>query len=125
VRPRGCAPAPARLGQVFLNLIMNAAHALAAGIPSATGSMCAATTMETTWVIEVEDNGPGIPVEVLPRIFESFFTTQAAGRGYRTGAVHLARTSCPPRVGELDRGERAGPRGSVSGAGCPLREWAR
>ena len=36
-------------------------------------------------VVEVEDNGPGIPSEVVPRIFDSFFTTKPRGIGTGLG----------------------------------------
>ncbi len=74
-----------RLGQVFLNLILNAAQALDE----------ADTRRNVVWVrsydegrdviIEVADNGPGIRPDVLPRIFESFFTTKPRGLGTGLG----------------------------------------
>lgn len=76
----------ARLGQVFLNLILNAAHAIEPGQAEDN-----AITLRTTAfgderiVVEVTDSGLGITPEVLPRIFEPFFTTKPAGQGTGLG----------------------------------------
>jgi signal transduction histidine kinase len=66
--------------QVVINLIMNAQQAMtAAGIR---GALAVRTAMEKDGVIvEVRDDGPGIPPEVAGRIFEPFFTTRPAGSG--------------------------------------------
>jgi signal transduction histidine kinase len=75
----------ARLGQVFLNLILNAAHALA-DLPSKRNRLCVRSRDDGEKVtVEVEDNGPGIPPEIMPRIFESFFTTKPPGIGTGLG----------------------------------------
>ena len=74
-----------RLGQVFLNLILNAAQAL-----DEAGSRRNLVTVRSfdegpEVVVEISDNGPGIAAEVLPRIFESFFTTKPRGMGTGLG----------------------------------------
>jgi len=73
----------ARLGQVFLNLILNAAQALDEACAKRNLVRVRSFDDGDAVVVEVEDNGPGIPSEALPRIFESFFTTKP--RGVRTG----------------------------------------
>lgn len=74
-----------RLGQVFLNLIVNASQAvLDAGIEGGTVEV-ATFDEDGCVVIEVRDDGPGIPADVLPNIFEPFFTTKAAGHGTGLG----------------------------------------
>lgn len=62
-----------QLKQVFLNIINNAAHSM-----SDTGGILTITTTgtESHVQIAIEDNGHGIPPEVLPKIFEPFFTTK-------------------------------------------------
>ncbi len=75
----------ARLGQVFLNLILNAAQALDEA--DARRNRVRVRTFDDgdAVVIEISDNGPGIQAEVLPRIFESFFTTKPRGMGTGLG----------------------------------------
>ena len=75
---------PGRLGQVVLNLIQNAIHALSAGDR---GGMVRVSVVAVAAGVEllVEDDGPGIPDQVLPRIFEPFFTTKRNGEGTGLG----------------------------------------
>ncbi|MBF0237137.1 MAG: GAF domain-containing protein [SAR324 cluster bacterium] len=71
-----------QLNQVWTNLIHNAIQAL-----KGTGQITLRISPhhETEVRVEVEDNGPGIPPEVLPRIFESYFTTKLKGEGSGLG----------------------------------------
>jgi signal transduction histidine kinase len=73
------------LNQVWTNLIDNAADALnEANVPGATITL--RTRQEGQWiVVTIEDNGPGIPAEALPRIFEAFYTTKPIGQGTGLG----------------------------------------
>ncbi len=75
----------ARLGQVFLNLIINAAHALPEGSLKRNRLWVRSYDDGPAVVVEVQDNGPGIPAEIMPRIFESFFTTKPSGLGTGLG----------------------------------------
>jgi signal transduction histidine kinase len=68
---------PAQLKQVLLNLVVNALHAMPEG-----GRLALAAAVDARRVrIEVRDTGCGIPVDVLPRVFDPFFTTRAGGTG--------------------------------------------
>jgi two-component system, NtrC family, sensor kinase len=72
---------PSQLNQVFLNLITNAAQAIDGGGTVAVRSSSDAQSIR----IDVADTGSGIPPEVLPRIFESFYTTKPRGVGTGLG----------------------------------------
>ncbi|KFE70450.1 PAS domain-containing protein [Hyalangium minutum] len=74
-----------RLGQVFLNLIVNAVHAMQPGTPRE-NTLRVCTQAEGSKVrIDISDTGHGIPHEALPHIFDPFFTTKPAGVGTGLG----------------------------------------
>jgi signal transduction histidine kinase len=81
---------PRRLAQVLLNLLVNAGDALeAARVPH--GEVRVTGLVEgPTVALLVEDNGPGFPPEVLPRLFEAFFTTKGPEQGTGLG-LNLSR----------------------------------
>ena len=73
---------PSELQQVLLNLINNALDAMA----KTGGILTISTRMEgASFVIEVADNGPGIPEANINRIFDPFFTTKPVGKGTGLG----------------------------------------
>jgi signal transduction histidine kinase len=74
-----------RLGQVFINLLANAAQAIPAGVPEAHEIQVRARVAGDQAVVEVSDTGAGIPSEVRARLFEPFFTTRKAGAGTGLG----------------------------------------
>ncbi|MDC0707691.1 PAS domain-containing protein [Stigmatella sp. ncwal1] len=74
-----------RLGQVFLNLIINAVHAMRPGSPAEHVLHIRSRLDEGQVRIDISDTGHGIPPEVLPRIFDPFFTTKPAGIGTGLG----------------------------------------
>lgn len=81
---------PGLLNQVFLNLIVNAAHAIKMRndqtAQELTGKIGISTRAVDGWVIiTVEDNGVGIPDAIKERIFEPFFTTKEVGEGTGQG----------------------------------------
>jgi PAS domain S-box-containing protein len=75
----------ARLGQVFLNLIVNAAQALPEGQANRNEIRIRTFTKDGNACVEIGDTGPGIPPEVLPRLFTPFFTTKPVGVGTGLG----------------------------------------
>jgi signal transduction histidine kinase len=75
-----------RLGQVVLNLLLNAVQAIPEGRPDAHEIRVRTLPDEAgDAVIEVSDTGAGIPEHLLPRIFEPFFTTKPVGQGAGLG----------------------------------------
>jgi signal transduction histidine kinase len=79
--PVSCAPS--QINQVFLNLLTNAAQAT----PAQGGVIVVRTGLHGDGfvAVEVQDNGHGIPPDVLPKIFDPFFTTKEAGKGTGLG----------------------------------------
>jgi signal transduction histidine kinase len=73
---------PSQINQVFLNLITNAAQAM----DNARGTITLTTRREGEGVVvDMLDNGRGIPPEVLPKIFDPFFSTKEIGKGTGLG----------------------------------------
>ena len=76
----------ARLGQVFINLLLNAAQAIPEGHASSNEiTLTASTDHEGRAVVEVRDTGAGISAQVIGRIFDPFFTTKPVGVGTGLG----------------------------------------
>ena len=75
------------LNQVWTNLIDNAIDALAEGTPDSQPPTITIRTCQkgTDLLVEIEDNGPGIPSDVKNRILEPFFTTKPMGKGTGLG----------------------------------------
>jgi signal transduction histidine kinase len=75
----------ARLGQVFLNLVVNAAQAIAEG-QEEHNAITVTTRYDGKMVtVDITDTGSGIGPEILPRIFDVFFTTKKVGVGTGLG----------------------------------------
>jgi CheY-like chemotaxis protein len=74
---------PRQIEQVLINLLSNALQAL----PTASAGKINLTVLEKAngWVVQVEDNGPGIPAASRAAIFEPFYTTKPAGQGTGLG----------------------------------------
>jgi signal transduction histidine kinase len=82
------------LNQVFLNLIVNAAHAIGdvVGKSGGKGTIRIRTCSEGDVVrIDIADTGSGIPEAIRHRIFDPFFTTKGVGKGSGQGLA-IARS---------------------------------
>lgn len=89
------------LNQVFLNLIVNAAHAIEAtgGNPELRGLITITTAEEGDHiVVRIQDTGCGIPESIRHRIFDPFFTTKDVGKGTGQGLA-ISRTIVVDRHG--------------------------
>ncbi|MCU6433522.1 PAS domain-containing protein [Undibacterium sp. Jales W-56] len=100
---------PTEINQVIMNLVVNASHA----IGEERGKITVRTFREPEFedefvIIEVEDNGSGIPKEITSRIFDPFFTTKPIGKGTGLGLSlaygviqkHHGRISISSEVGK-------------------------
>ncbi|HEY3493405.1 MAG TPA: ATP-binding protein [Polyangiaceae bacterium] len=97
----------ARLGQVFLNLVVNAAHAIPAG-RAETNEIRLSTRWENDRVIvEIADTGTGMQPEVLKHIFTPFFSTKPAGVGTGLG-LPICRRIVEDLEGEIRVTSREG-----------------
>jgi two-component system, NtrC family, sensor kinase len=79
---------PGAINKVFLNMIVNAAHAIEykAGQGGGRGRITVRTFHDTAGVeIDISDTGCGIPKALISRIFDPFFTTKPVGKGTGQG----------------------------------------
>jgi two-component system, NtrC family, sensor kinase len=90
---------PSQLNQVFMNLLVNAAHAME-GLPRGTITVRTGTVEDKVW-IEISDTGCGIPSDVINRIFDPFFTTKPIGKGTGLG-LSLSYGIIQKHHGKLD-----------------------
>jgi PAS domain S-box-containing protein len=75
-----------QLEQVFLNLLLNAEQAILESKPQGRIVLRAHTRPDGRAIfVQVIDDGPGIPAEALPRVFEPFYTTKTVGMGTGLG----------------------------------------
>lgn len=92
------------LNQVWTNLIDNAIAAT-----NGTGKICISTSVEhDQLLVEIVDDGPGIPPEVQARMFEPFFTTKPVGTGTGLGLVISNRIIGNNHGGEIEFESRPG-----------------
>ena len=99
---------PGHINQVFLNVLTNARQAVGEHgtirIESRLGQDGAGTQQV---VVCIRDDGPGIPPDVLPRVFDPFFTTRDVGQGTGLGLT-VARDIVQVHGGRLDIESPAG-----------------
>ncbi|KIL97133.1 Signal transduction histidine kinase HoxJ (hydrogenase regulation) [Paramagnetospirillum magnetotacticum MS-1] len=77
---------PGEMNQVFLNLIVNAAHAIESSGKPRPGTISVETRLSGDWAeIRISDTGTGISDDIAPHIFDPFFTTKEVGKGTGQG----------------------------------------
>jgi signal transduction histidine kinase len=100
----------AKVHQLVLNLVRNACEAVAVG-----GHVTAGVRADDArCVIRVSDDGPGIPADVVPRIYEPFFSTKEGGTGLGMSIVHSLVSL---HGGSIEL--QTGPRGTTFEVGIP------
>jgi len=95
---------PGELNQVFLNIIVNASHALIEKNSDSNekGIIKISTRTDKEQVtIRISDNGPGIPKSIQDRIMEPFFTTKEVGKGTGQGLAIARATIVNKHHGKL------------------------
>jgi signal transduction histidine kinase len=115
------------INQVFLNLLVNAAHAIGdvVGETGRKGTIHLQTQMEGSMaLISIADTGAGIPAGIRDRIFDPFFTTKQVGRGTGQGLA-IARSVVDRHKGtltfesEVGKGTTFNIRLPIEGCECP------
>jgi PAS domain S-box-containing protein len=98
------------LNQVFLNLLVNAAHAIQdAGKDLTTGEIKISTSLEgDAAVIRISDNGCGVPPEHLSKLYDPFFTTKDVGRGTGQGLAITHSILVDKHGGDISVSSRVG-----------------
>ena len=93
------------LHQVFLNLVVNAAHAIASAnaIAERTKGLIRVATVQTGdyCTVSIQDNGGGIPREIEHRVFDPFFTTKEVGKGTGQGLTIARRVVVEKHGGSM------------------------
>jgi signal transduction histidine kinase len=117
---------PGELNQVFLNIIINAAHAIQSvyqGGESGKKGLIKVATRNLADKVEIRfsDTGPGIPKEIRHRIFDPFFTTKEVGKGTGQGLAIAHRVILEKHGGSL-RFETKMARGTVFIIELPLSD---
>ncbi|PWB47723.1 MAG: histidine kinase [Nitrosomonadales bacterium] len=102
---------PSQLNQVFMNMLVNAAHAIE---EHGTITLRSGVKGEEVWV-EFSDTGKGIPQENLNRIFDPFFTTKPVGKGTGLG-LSLSYSIVQKHHGRIEVSSEAG-------KGATFRIW--
>jgi len=92
-----------RLVQIFVNLLLNAAEALPSGARARLVIHVSTRRQGDHAVIEVADNGPGVPPELRDRVFDPFFTTKSVGEGTGLG-LYVTRTLVGALAGSITTG---------------------
>jgi two-component system, NtrC family, sensor kinase len=96
------------MNQVFLNILVNAAHAIGSANRES-GKIRVSTALEEPFVrIDISDNGTGIPEAIQQRIFDPFFTTKEVGKGTGQGLAMAFTTVTERHHGKLQVNSEVG-----------------
>ncbi len=96
------------MNQVFLNILVNAAHAIGSANRES-GKIRVSTALEEPFVrIDISDNGTGIPEAIQQRIFDPFFTTKEVGKGTGQGLAMAFATVTERHHGKLQVNSKEG-----------------
>ncbi|WP_342381108.1 hybrid sensor histidine kinase/response regulator [Myxococcus stipitatus] len=109
-----------KLGQVLLNLLLNAAHAIPEGRVSENRISVALRATGDEVALSIADTGCGIAPEVMPRIFDPLFTTRRSGDGMGMGLA-ICRDIIAALGGRIDVRSELG-RGTVVEVHLPRAE---
>lgn len=95
------------LGQVILNMVVNAAHAIAEKLgenpQGQKGTITISTRHDGAWVeMRISDTGAGIPEEIRQRVFDPFFTTKVVGKGTGQGLAIVHDVVTEKHQGTID-----------------------
>ena len=102
---------PGEMNQVFLNLIVNAAHAVGDVVRDSgrKGAITVATRRNGDWAeIRIRDTGAGIPDEIRTKVFDPFFTTKEVGKGTGQGLSIAHAVVVQKHQGSIDFESRVG-----------------
>ena len=120
---------PCRLGeinQVFLNLLVNAAHAVEPNVKRSgeKGTITVRTYVAGTLaIVAISDDGTGNAPEIRDRVFDQFFTTKEVGRGTGQGLAIARRVVVEQHGGQIEFTSELG-KGTTFYVRLPLREQA-
>ncbi len=96
---------PGECNQVFLNLVINAAHAIGDRLkaePGEKGTITVRSRRDGDWAeIRISDTGTGIPEKHRSKVFDPFFTTKQVGRGTGQGLAIAHSVVCEKHRGTL------------------------
>lgn len=116
---------PGDMNQVFLNIIVNAAHAIADVVGNGSkgkGTITVSTRKLDGWVeVRISDTGTGIPEAIRSKIFDPFFTTKQIGRGTGQGLAYAHSVVVEKHKGTLTFETEEG-RGTTFIIRLPLRQ---
>lgn len=110
------------IGQVFLNLLLNAAQALPEGHAEENEIVLTTSVADGELAVEIRDTGAGIPRDVLPHVFEQFYTTKPIGEGTGLGLA-VSHRIVTDHGGQIQIDSELG-RGSTIRVVLPLRPLA-